>query len=130
MNSATIVASCKFKCISRVSRLRARAGRQNRWLDSVFHALYEDLRAYFAWLSEEERWAAEDADGEASDDDVDDRLLSSAEWIYRAEIAKRLQNLSDAERAYRCAGRHMHPNAMSHRTVQTTHTSSPGLGES
>lgn len=73
------------------------------WLDSVFHSLYEDLKAYFAWLSEEEKWAEEDAKEDLSDDGLDERMLSSAEWLYRADIAKRLQNLSDAERAYRSA---------------------------
>jgi hypothetical protein len=63
----------------------------------------QDLKAYFAWLSEEERWADEDAADDLSDEDMDERLLTSAEWIHRAEIAKRLQNLSDAERALRAA---------------------------
>mmetsp|Transcript_32786 Transcript_32786/g.74757 ORF Transcript_32786/g.74757 Transcript_32786/m.74757 type:complete len:191 (-) Transcript_32786:40-612(-) len=84
------------------------------WLDGIFHALYEDLKAYYAWLSEEERFAAIEEDDEAElpeDDSADPANVSVEEWLHRASIAQRLQNLSDAERALRNAAAHNSPRA-------------------
>jgi len=73
------------------------------WLDSVFHALYEDLKAYYAWLSEEERQGNEEEEEEEDDGLENADRVSPEEWLQRAGVALRLQNLPDTERALRAA---------------------------
>jgi len=72
------------------------------WLDTVFHAVYEDLKAYYAWLSEEEKFANMNPES-MTEEDIEDQEVSFDEWMHRGAIARRLQNLSEAERALRAA---------------------------
>eukprot|EP00742_Colponemidia_sp_Colp-10_P008703 GILJ01009442.1.p1 GENE.GILJ01009442.1~~GILJ01009442.1.p1 ORF type:complete len:1075 (+),score=214.11 GILJ01009442.1:133-3357(+) len=66
-----------------------------RWLDSLFHCLYDDLRMYLSWKQDED------------DAKIYNRKkrnfekISGTVWLGRGGLAERLQRLSDAERAYR-----------------------------
>ena len=82
-------------------------GRRKRvcrpWLDALFHALYQDLKAYYQWLSEEESRANVSRDDQSDDDEDEQDETSVDEWLHRAALARRLHNLSEAERALRAA---------------------------
>ncbi|KAI9224722.1 Chs5p-Arf1p-binding proteins-domain-containing protein [Blastocladiella britannica] len=64
-----------------------------RWLDDLFLMLYEDLRVYMAWKSEEQH---------AREYQLAYKR-TAAEWEYLGDLARRLGKLSDARAAYRAA---------------------------
>ncbi|KAK0714700.1 putative clathrin-coated vesicle protein [Lasiosphaeris hirsuta] len=75
-----------------------------RWLDSLFMVLYEDLRVYTIWRTQMAQYRAQSMQYKKS----------AEEWEILGTLAERLQHLDEAVEAYRaCLGMRFSPKALS-----------------
>ncbi|KAM7216230.1 Bud site selection protein 7 [Rhypophila decipiens] len=74
-----------------------------RWLDSLFMVLYEDLRVYTIWRTQMAQYRAQSMQYKKS----------AEEWEILGSLAERLQHLDEAVEAYRaCLGIRFSPRAL------------------
>ncbi|KAK3352544.1 Chs5p-Arf1p-binding proteins-domain-containing protein [Lasiosphaeria hispida] len=74
-----------------------------RWLDSLFMVLYEDLRVYTIWRTQMAQYRAQSMQYKKS----------AEEWEILGTLAERLQHLDEAVEAYRaCLGMRFSPKAL------------------
>ncbi|KAK0726451.1 Chs5p-Arf1p-binding proteins-domain-containing protein [Apiosordaria backusii] len=74
-----------------------------RWLDSLFMVLYEDLRVYTIWRTQMAQYRAQSMQYKKS----------SEEWEILGSLAERLQHTDEAVEAYRaCLGQRFSPKAL------------------
>lgn len=74
-----------------------------RWLDSLFMVLYEDLRVYTIWRTQMAQYRAQSMQYKKSPE----------EWEILGSLAERLQHLDEAVEAYRaCLGQRFSPKAL------------------
>lgn len=75
-----------------------------RWLDSLFMVLYEDLRVYTIWRTQMAQYRAQSMQYKKS----------AEEWEILGTLAARLQHLPEAAEAYRaCLAQRFSPKALS-----------------
>ncbi|ORY62392.1 bud site selection protein [Pseudomassariella vexata] len=75
-----------------------------RWLDSLFMVLYEDLRVYTIWRTQMAQYRAQSMQYKKS----------AEEWEILGSLAERLQHLDEAVEAYRaCLALRFSPKALS-----------------
>ncbi|KAJ2903322.1 hypothetical protein MKZ38_010073 [Zalerion maritima] len=74
-----------------------------RWLDSLFMVLYEDLRVYTIWRTQMAQYRAQSIQYKKS----------AEEWEILGSLAERLQNQDEAVEAYRaCLGQRFSPKSL------------------
>lgn len=74
-----------------------------RWLDSLFMVLYEDLRVYTIWRTQMAQYRAQSMQYKKS----------AEEWEILGSLADRLQHVDEAVEAYRaCLGQRFSPKAL------------------
>lgn len=74
-----------------------------RWLDSLFMVLYEDLRVYTIWRTQMAQYRAQSMQYKKS----------AEEWEILGSLAERLQHTDEAAEAYRaCLGARFSPKAL------------------
>ncbi|KAL0472115.1 bud site selection protein 7 [Neurospora intermedia] len=74
-----------------------------RWLDSLFMVLYEDLRVYTIWRTQMAQYRAQSMQYKKS----------AEEWEILGSLAERLQHTDEAVEAYRaCLGQRFSPKAL------------------
>ncbi|PKS06693.1 hypothetical protein jhhlp_006767, partial [Lomentospora prolificans] len=74
-----------------------------RWLDSLFMVLYEDLRVYTIWRTQMAQYRAQSMQYKKS----------AEEWEILGSLASRLQHVDEAVEAYRaCLGQRFSPKAL------------------
>ncbi|KAI1308146.1 chaps-domain-containing protein [Xylaria venustula] len=92
-----------------------------RWLDSLFMVLYEDLRVYTIWRTQMAQYRAQSMQYKKS----------AEEWEILGALAERLQHHNEAAEAYKaCLAARFSPKALSGilRVLQKTQSTSDTIG--